>query len=165
MGDKTNLIIWLVELVMPTEPTLEKLFAWAKRFTVTFLVVVAGGGFLFAAAGDHIPGFDGFARHSEVSALSAKITATKTQLSTKIDANDKAMQAKVSALAGPVNFLEMQAIEIAINGKIRLRCLSSSKDERANLTQDISNLEDRYYKLSNYTKGYSQPTCFEVGAE
>jgi hypothetical protein len=165
MGDKTNFIIWLVELVIPTEPTLEKLFAWAKRFTVVFLVVVGVVGFLFAAAADHIPGFDGFARHSEVTALSAKITATKTQLSTKIDLNDAAVQSKISSLAGPLNFLETQAIETAINNKIRLRCTSHDAAVRAQLSSDIQTLEDKYYKLSGYTQGYQQPSCFEVGAK
>jgi hypothetical protein len=165
MPDKSNLVIWFVELVMPVDATPEKLFAWAKRFAVVFLAFCAVSGFLFAAAADHVPGFDGFARHSEVTALSAKITATKTQLSTKIDANDAAVQSKISALAGPLNFLETQGIEIAINTKIRLRCDSKDKAARAQLSQDIQTLEDRYYKLSGYTQGYQQPSCFEVGAK
>ena len=165
MSEKSNLIVWFVELVMPVDSTPEKLYAWAKRFSIVFLAAVAVSGFFFAAASDHIAGFDGFARHSEVTALSAKITATKIQLSTKIDSNDAAVQSKISALAGPLNFLETQGIETAINTKIRLRCDSKDKAARAQLSQDIQTLEDRYYKLSGYTQGYQQPSCFEVGAK
>jgi hypothetical protein len=165
MPDKTNLVIWFVELVMPVDATPEKLFAWAKRFAVIFLVVVAAGGFLFAAAADHIPGFDGFARHSEVTALSDKLDKTTTELSVKIDTNDREVQSNLSAIAAPLKFLETQAIEVAIDDKIRLRCTTKDGPTRASLSQDIQTLEDRYYRLSGYSQGYQQPTCYEVGAK
>jgi hypothetical protein len=63
-----------------------------------------------------------------------------------------------------LNFLSQQSIEAAITAKVKLRCLSSSGDQRVDLTDDIQRLEDKYFTLT-HGQGYPQPTCYEAGVD
>jgi|SRR5215469_3264363 len=141
-----NIIIWFVRLILPSGETMEQLYSWARRFSVVFLLLCAALGFLLAAGDDLIPGVDGFAKESEVSKIASTI---------------KPLNAKIGAVSGTLKFLQIQSIEQAIDGKIKLRCLSTSGENREDLSRDIQRLEDRYYALSN--QGYAQPNCYEVG--
>jgi hypothetical protein len=119
------------------------------------IATVAWAGFLLALtfgalAFGRVPWlFPGFVEHTELNQI--------------IDAASQTRQAILNQQKteqSDIVFLKKESIESAIRAKISIRCMTSDKAFKSNLSEEIQRLEDQYFSLTG--QGYRQPNCDEI---
>jgi flagellar basal body-associated protein FliL len=150
-----KVLIQLFRLLLPigTENDAHAQHAWRWAVSIVLLVVIICGWVAVLFATGTLFG-TGYVQHSELAPINSAIAARAPT------AAIQTLAQSITKISTSVNFLTKESIEGAIRDKLTIACKTKDHAFKVELEQEVMQLEDRYYDLTN--QGYKQPTCAEL---
>lgn len=125
--------------------------AWRWAVFICILTLMVGVWFELLYATGKVMGSTGYVQHAEL------LSATQTKAAV---ADLQVVTQALSKVSSSVDFLTRESIEQSIRSKLATACMTRDQAFKAELSQEVQQLEDRYYALTQ--QGYRQPQCSEL---